>query len=345
MNVSDLNQRSLDIFRELVDAFVETGEAVGSRTLSRRLTNKLSSATIRNVMADLEDAGLLYAPHTSAGRIPTEDGLRFFVNGLLEIGHLSKDEQEILAKKFEDESANLPKLLEEASSMLSGLTNCASLVLAPKYDSTLKHIEFVGLGNSRALVVLITEEGMVENRIVQLPAGITASTLIEATNYLSSKLAGKTLAEARDEIILELSKDKADLDALTAKVVEDGLAVWAGGQEGGSLIVKGQAHLLEGLSSQTELEQIKSLFEKLETKENLVNLLDESINADGVQIFIGSENQMFGSSGCSAIVAPYHNSTQKLIGAIGIVGPARMNYGKIIPLVDYTAKLISKIIG
>lgn len=345
MNVADLNKRSLDIFRELVDAFVETGEAVGSRTLSRRLATKLSSATIRNIMADLEDAGLLYAPHTSAGRIPTEDGLRFFVNGLLEVGALSKEEQETLAKNFAGEAANFPKLLEKASTMLSGLTNCASLVMAPKSNSALKHIEFVGLGNNRALVVIITEEGMVENRIIQLPVGLPLSTLTEATNYLSAKLTGKTLPEARDEIMFELSKDKADLDTLATKVVEDGLAVWAGGQEGGSLIVKGQSHLLEGLSSIDDLERIRTLFEVLETKENLVGLLDQSIEADGVQIFIGSENKLFGSSGCSAIVAPYHNSNQKLIGAIGIVGPTRMNYGKIIPLVDYTAKLISKVIG
>lgn len=345
ISIAELNQRSLDIFRELVDAYVETGDPVGSRTLSRRLEVQLSPATIRNVMADLEEAGLLYSPHTSAGRMPTDKGLRFFVNGLLERGNISKGDQDIVEQRCQSAGHNLPALLEEATSLLSGLSQCAGLVVAPKTDSKLKHVEFVGLGPDKALVVLITEDGLVENRVIKLPNSLPPSALVEATNYLSSRLAGKSLKQAKEAIFNELSQHKADLDELASKVVEDGLAIWAGGEEGGSLIVKGQANLLGGLSETQDLEQIRTLFETLEAKESMVKLLDESIGADGVQIFIGAENGLFNLSGCSAIVSPYHNSQDKVVGAIGVIGPTHMNYGKIIPLVDYTAKLIGKMIA
>ncbi len=345
LTFAELNQRSLEIFRQLVDTYVETGEPVGSRTLSRRLRTPLSPATVRNVMADLEEAGLLYAPHTSAGRLPTDDGLRFFVHGLLELGDINEQERCHINQLVESTGQSVDTILEQATTLLSGLSRCAGLVMAPKIDSPLKHIEFVHLSPGRSLVILISEDGVVENRLIEVPAGITPSTLKEATNYLNARLTGRTLGQAKNLIVEELGHFQAHLNELAAKVVAAGLAVWAGGDQGGSLIIKGQSHLLQGVTEVTELEQIRQLFQVLETKETLHELLDASIKADGVQIFIGSDNNLFKLSGCSLVVSPYHNSRHEIVGAIGVIGPARMNYGKIIPLVDYTAKMVGKLIG
>jgi heat-inducible transcriptional repressor len=344
LTVAELNKRSIEIFRELVDAYVETGEPVGSRTLSRRLKTSLSPATIRNVMADLEDAGLLYAPHTSAGRLPTEAGLRFFVHGLLQVGDLSEGDRNYIEQRCTNAGRKMDDVLEEATSMLSGLSKCAGLVLAPKTESPLKHVEFVSLNAGRAILVLITEDGVVENRLIEIPIGIPSTVLVEASNYLNSRLAGRTLTDAKRVIFEELKQHKAQLDTLTAKVVETGIGVWSEGDKG-SLIVKGQSNLLTNVTVMEELDNIRDLFTVLDTKETLVQLLDASIKADGVQIFIGAENNLFSLSGCSMVVAPYKNSSEHILGAIGVVGPTRMNYGKIIPLVDYTAKLVGNLLG
>jgi heat-inducible transcriptional repressor len=344
LTVAELNKRSVEIFRELVDAYVETGEPVGSRTLSRRLTSSLSPATIRNVMADLEEAGLLYAPHTSAGRLPTEAGLRFFVHGLLELGDLTANDRAYIDKRCTGAGRKIDDVLEEATSMLSGLSKCAGLVLAPKNESPLKHVEFVSLGAGRAILVMITEDGVIENRIIEIPVGIPAAILIQASNYLNARLAGRTLAEAKHIVFEELSEHKASLDILAAKVVEAGIGVWSEGDQGGSLIIKGQGNLLTNVTVVEDLNHIRDLFTVLDTKETLIKLLDASIQAEGVQIFIGAENNLFSLSGCSLVVAPYKNSRQHILGAIGVVGPTRMNYGKIIPLVDYTAKLVGQLL-
>lgn len=345
LSIAELSRRSLEIFRELVDTYVETGEPVGSRTLSRRLQTPLSPATIRNIMADLEEAGLLYAPHTSAGRLPTDEGLRFFIHGLLELGDLSDQDRQYLNQLSETTGQSVDKVLEKATSLLSGLSQCAGLVMAPKTDTPLKHIEFVHLSPGRALVILISEDGVVENRLIDVPKGITPSILNEATNYLSTRLTGRTLSQTKNIIHEEVNHFQAHLNDLAAKVVKAGLAVWAGGDQSGSLIVKGQSHLLQGVTEMADLEQIRQLFQVLETKETLHQLLDASIKADGVQIFIGSDNNLFKLSGCSLVVSPYHNSRHEILGAIGIIGPARMNYGKIIPLVDYTAKMVGRLMG
>jgi heat-inducible transcriptional repressor len=341
--ISELNQRSREIFRAIVDAYVETGEPIGSRTISRRLGITLSPATIRNVMADLEEQGLLYAPHTSAGRLPTEAGLRLFVHGLLELGGLSEQERESIELKCQASGRSLPDALAEATTMLSGLSSCAGLVLAPKTDHALRHIEFVNLGPGRALVVMVTAEGLVENRVVEVPMGIPASTLQTASNYLNGKLVGRTLDEARAEVLREIEAQKGQLDALSSKVVEAGLATWAGST--GQLIVRGQARLLEDVTALSDLERIRSLFEALETKEAMLRLLEATGRADGVQIFIGAENQLFNHAGCSLVIAPYQNSREQIVGAIGVIGPTRINYARIIPMVDYTAKVISRLIG
>lgn len=344
--ISELNERSREILRHVVEAYVETGAPVGSRTLSRRLGMSLSPATIRNVMADLEEFGLLYAPHTSAGRLPTEKGLRLFVDGILQVGSLTKDERTSIDSQCRVSGRNLPEVLEDASAMLSGLSHCAGLVVAPKKDLRLKHIEFVNLGPGRALVVMVDEHGGVENRVLDLPLGMPASSLVEASNFMAAKLVGRTLSEARTEILDEIKNHRSRLDELTGKVVEAGLATWAQGTKaGGVLIVRGQANLLDDVHAIADLEQIRALFEALETKEALIRLLDAADMAEGVQIFIGAESELFTLAGASMIIAPYTNSEERLVGAIGVIGPTRMNYGRIIPMVDYTAKLISRMLG
>jgi len=343
--ITELNERSRDILRRIVDSYVETGDPVGSRTISKQLGQALSPATIRNVMADLEDAGLLYAPHTSAGRLPTEAGLRMFVDGLMEVGNVDEMEREKLEAHAAASGKSVEGLLQEVTGTLSGLTHCAGLVTAPKTEIPLKHIEFVALSPGRALVVLVTENGIVENRIIEVPATLAPSALVEATNYLGAKLVGRTLAEAHDLIQQELGKQKQELDILTRKVVEAGLATWSGTEADGALIVRGQMHLLEDVTAVGDLERIRTLFQALETRESLAMLLETTEQAEGVQIFIGSDSHLFNLSGCSMVVSPFKNGKEKVIGAIGVVGPTRINYSRIIPMVDFTAKLVGRMIG
>ncbi|MCC7016504.1 MAG: heat-inducible transcriptional repressor HrcA [Rhodospirillales bacterium] len=343
--ITELNDRSREVFRRIVEAYLESGEPIGSRTLSRRLGLALSPATIRNVMADLEEMGLLFAPHTSAGRLPTEAGMRLFVDGLLEVGNLTEDERRALDGRMAAAGGSAEAMLEHATTALSGLSRCAGVVLAPKVESPLRHIEFISLNPGRALVVLVTENGLVENRVIETPPGLPASALVQATNYLSARLVGRTIAEAYDEIMAELENHRAQIDELTRRVVERGLATWAGGESGGTLIVRGQANLLGDVHALGDLEAIRSLFEALETKETLLKLLSLADRAEGVQIFIGSDNPLFGTSGCSMIVGPYRDNRQKVVGAIGVIGPTRINYARIIPMVDYTAKLVGRLLG
>lgn len=346
--IPDLNDRSKAIFRSIVEGYLDTGEPVGSRTLSRTTGLDLSAATIRNVMADLEDLGLLSAPHTSAGRLPTERGLKLFVDGLLEVGNLTTAERESLDARCRSEGGNLERLMTEASTALSGLTHMAGLVLAPKTETPLRHIEILSLSPGRALVVLVTESGVVENRVIEIPRDLPPSALVEASNYLSARLVGRTLGEARNQIETELESHRAEIDVLTAKVVETGLATWSGngtGSGGGQLIIRGQGNLLDDVAAMGDLEQIRALFDALEAKETSAKLLTLAESGDGVQIFIGSDTQLFGLSGCSMIVGPFRDGRQQIIGAVGVIGPTRMHYGRIIPMVDYTSRLISRLLG
>jgi heat-inducible transcriptional repressor len=347
--ISELNDRSREIFTKIIETYVETGEPIGSRSLSMQLASSLSPATVRNVMADLESAGLLFAPHSSAGRLPTDLGLKMFVDGLLEVGNLTKEERGNLESRLAGTGKSIEGILEEAGATLSGLSNCAGLVFAPTTKSPLKHIEFIHLSLGRALVVMVTEEGVVENRVLEVPRDIPAFVYTEATNYLNARLVGLTLAEARGLIHLEIEQSRLQLNVLSAKVVETGLATWAGDGSSstvsGTLIIRGQSNLLEDVNAIADLENIRSLFSALETDETMLKLLDLADTAEGVQIFIGADNELFNLSGCSFIVAPYHSSSNKLVGAIGIIGPTRMNYARIIPMVDYTAKLIGKIMS
>lgn len=343
MLIQELNERSREIFRQIVDTYLLTGEPVGSRTLSKHIDLLLSPASIRNVMADLEDSGLVYSPHTSAGRIPTDKGLRLFVDGILEIGNLTREEQDGLRIQCQENSKRLEDVLTQATSMLSGLSQCASVVFAPKADRELKHIEFIHIGPGRALVVLVFDGDDVENRIIDIPPGITPSALVQAGNYLCAHLVGRTVDEARRQIAGELDRQKAELDTLTQHVVKQGFAVWSGGQTA-SMIVRGRANLLDDLAAHEDLERIRLLFDDLETKKDLIGLLERARDAEGVRIFIGSENNLFSLSGSSVIAAPYMDGKNNILGAIGVIGPTRLNYARIIPMVDYTAKIIGQIL-
>jgi heat-inducible transcriptional repressor len=296
-------------------------------------------------MADLEDVGLLYAPHTSAGRLPTDAGLRLFVDGLLERGNLSEEDRVAIEARCAGANVSLSQALEEASSLLSGLSRCAGLVVAPTTDRPIKHIEFVNIGDGRALVVLVTEDGLVENRVVEVPMGLPPSAMVTASNYLNARLVGRTIEEARAEIEAEIRSNQMQLDELTSRLVETGLASWAGGEAGSALIVRGQANLLGDVTALGDLERLRTLFEMLETRETMLRLLDASRLGEGVQIFIGAENHLFSVAGCSMIIAPYQNSREQIVGAIGVIGPTRINYARIIPMVDYTAKMIGRLIG
>ena len=343
--VSELNERSREIFRLIVSNYVRTGDPVGSRILAKQMEGALSPASIRNVMADLQDVGLLYAPHTSSGRLPTEAGLRLFVDGLLELGPLTKEDRARIESSCHASGRSSTEIFEEATEMLSGLSHCASLVLAPKTERPLKHVEFVHLGGTRALVIMVADNSLVENRIIDIPPGMMPSTLIEAGNYLNARLVGRTLNEARGEIIEEIREHKTQLDDLSASVVGAGVATLGNAAGEPHLIVRGQSKLLEDVTVIEDLEHIRALLETLETRESLTGLLQAAEDAEGVQIFIGSENSLFSLSGCSMIVKPFDNDKQQIVGAIGVVGPTRINYARIIPMVDYTAQLVGRVLG
>ena len=348
LSLAQLNERSREIFRLIVESYLATGEPVGSRNLSRSLPMTLSPASVRNVMSDLEQLGLVYAPHTSAGRLPTEFGLRFFVDALMQVGDLTDNDRRTIEAQVAGlgQAKSVEAVLTEASGLLSGLSRAAGVVLTAKSNQRLKHVEFVRLEPERALVVLVAEDGQIENRVLNIPVGLTTSALIEATNFLNARIRGRTLAELRGEIEQRLSEGQAELDELTQKIVAAGLASWSGGErDERKLIVRGQAHLLEDLKVLADLERVRLLFDDLETRREVVDLLGRAEQAEGVRIFIGSENKLFSLSGSSTIVAPYHDASGQIVGVLGVIGPTRLNYARIIPMVDYTAKVVSKLLG
>ncbi len=337
-----LDQRARDIFRHIVEDYLRTGEPVGSRTLSRAGV-ALSPASIRNTMQDLAHLGLLSAPHVSAGRLPTHAGLRLFVDGLLEVGDLGEDERKAIDARLAARGRSFQEALDEASVMLSGLVGGAGIVSTPVRDAGVKHVEFVALGDLQALAIMVFDDGSVENRLMATPAGLTPSALQEASNYLNARLQGRTLAEARAEMRVELDASRAALNETAARLVEDGLAAWGGGDATQrSLIVRGRANLLGDRSTLDDLERVRMLFDDLEQTEQLIGLLDGVRDAEGVRIFIGAETRLFSLSGSAVIAAPYMTGRQKVVGAIGVIGPARLNYARVIPLVDYTARVLGR---
>jgi len=344
--IAELNERSRTVLRQIVETYLATGEPVGSRNLSRVLPMTLSPASIRNVMSDLEHLGLIASPHTSAGRLPTQSGLRLFVDGLLEVGDLNADERRVIEGQLTSrQQHSLDQVLHEASEMISGLSHCAGVVLADKQTIRLKHIEFVALDPRKALVILVDEGGRVENRIIEVPAGLPPSALTQAGNYLNAHVQGMTIPEALGLIEREMKTARAQLDQLTQRVIKAGLAEWSGTlDERKSLIVRGQSNLLKDVTAEEDLERIRQLFDDLEAKRDLLQLLGLADTAEGVKIFIGSENKLFSLSGSSLIVAPFHDEQRRIVGVIGIIGPTRLNYARIIPMVDYTAKLVSRLL-
>ena len=345
-----LDERSGEIFRRIVESYLSTGDPLGSRSLSRLLPMSLSPASIRNVMSDLEELGLIYAPHISAGRLPTQQGLRFFVDAFMQVGDLSEEERREIDRQIRIESRDIPveNALTGASQMLSSLSRGAGLVITTKNDALVKHIEFIRLSPEKALAVVVGEKDEVENRIIQLPAGVTASQLTAAANFLNAHLSGLTLGEARSRIEKLKEEIRTELDLLSRDMVERGLAVWSGKEEEGQpsrLIVRGRSNLLEGLADLEDLDRLRLLFDDLEKKESLTDILSLAEGGQGVRIYIGSENTLFSLSGSSLIVAPYRNSEEKIVGAVGVIGPTRLNYSRIVPMVDYTAQLISRLTG
>ena len=343
--LAELDSRARDIFRRVVESYLQTGEPVGSLTLSRGGI-QLSPASIRNTMQDLTELGLLGAPHISAGRLPTHAGLRLFVDGLMELGDVADADRREIETRLAGRGRSFEDMLNEASVLLSGLAGGAGIVVTPVREAGVKHVEFVSLGVGQALAVMVFEDGAVENRLMQLPPGVTPSALQEAGNFLNARLRGKTLAEAGQDIRLELDHARRELDVAAARLVEEGLAVWGGGEgRDRSLIVRGRANLLADSDTLEDLERVRMLFDDLEQKEQLIGLLDGVSEAQGVRIFIGAETRLFSLSGSAVIAAPYMSGQKKLLGAIGVIGPTRLNYARVIPLVDYTARVLSQMAG
>ncbi|WP_310540095.1 heat-inducible transcriptional repressor HrcA [Phenylobacterium sp.] len=342
-SLAALDERARDIFRRVVESYLETGDPVGSRTLSKGGVH-LSPASIRNTMQDLTQLGLLGAPHVSAGRLPTHAGLRLFVDGLMEVGDVGEEERRSIEHRLTGRGQTFDDALNEASAILSGLAGGAGVVVTPVRDAGVKHVEFVSLSADQALAVMVFDDGAVENRLMALTAGVTPSALQEASNFLNTRLRGKTLAEAGREMRTELDTARQQLNETAARLVEDGLAAWGGGEVAErALIVRGRGNLLADPETLDDLERVRMLFDDLEQKEQLIGLLDGVNEAQGVRIFIGAETRLFSLSGSAVIAAPYMTGGQKVLGAIGVIGPARLNYARVIPLVDYTARVLSQV--
>ena len=343
--LNQMNDRSREVFRRVVEGYLESGDPVGSRTLSRQLSEKVSAATIRNVMQDLEYLGLLDSPHVSAGRVPTQLGLRMFVDSILELGVPDEEDREKIDATLGQNSGDVAGLLDRVGSALSGVTHGASLVLVPKHEAPIKHIEFVPLAPDRALVVLVFADGHVENRIFTPPPGQTPSSMREAANFLNALVDGRTLTELQRVVQAEISDKRQQLDSLARALVEDGLAVWADeGAQPERLIVRGRANLLTDEQG-AELDRVRILFDDLERKRDIAEFLELAEGGEGVRIFIGSENKLFSLSGSSLVVSSYMNADRKVVGAVGVIGPTRLNYGRIVPIVDYTAQLVGKLLS
>ncbi len=341
--LSELNDRSREVFRRVVETYLETGEPVGSRTLARTLSEKLSAATIRNVMQDLEIMGLLDSPHVSAGRMPSQQGLRLFVDGMMEVDAVAPEDRAAIERTVGNDDPDTGQLLDRVSTALSSITQGASLVLMPKHEAPIRHIEFVSLAPDRALVVLVFADGHVENRIFTPPAGQTPSSMREAGNFLNAMAEGKTLSELRGSLSREISERRRELDVLAAELVESGLALWNGESNDPRLIVRGRANLLD--QEAADLDRIRVLFDDLERKRDIVQFLELTEQGEGVRIFIGSENKLFSLSGSALVVSPYMNADRKIVGAVGVIGPTRLNYGRIVPIVDYTAQLVGRVLS
>ena len=341
--ITDLTDRAREVFRQIVESFIEHGTPVGSRTLSKLTMLGLSPASIRNVMQDLEELGLLAAPHASAGRLPTELGLRLFVDGLMQTTAPTDAERGAIETQV-TAPASIADILGRTTAVLSGLSACAGIVLVPAHEMVVRQVSFVPLSTTRALAILVGADGTVENRVIDLPPGVPPTALIEAANYINMRLHGLTLAEAVVRLRSEIDADRARLDGLTRTLVETGLASWSSdGAARPILIVRGSAHLVAGDAA--DLDRVRTLLDDLEGKEELVRLLDSASGGEACKIFIGAENKLFSLSGSSVIAAPYRSGAGRVVGVVGVIGPTRLNYARVVPMVDYTAKALSRLIA
>lgn len=342
--ITELTDRARDVFRIVVESYLEAGLPVGSRTISRVSSLNLSPASIRNVMQDLEELGLLAAPHTSAGRMPTQSGLRLFVDGMMQASEPSVEERAAIESRA-GTAGPVEEALANTTAALSGLSACAGLVLVPKAERVIRQFGFAPLGGDRALAILVGDDGSVENRVVDLPAAMPVGALDQAANYLTATLGGLTLGEARARIARELRAERAALDAAAQKLVERGLAVWS--QDGGErpvLIVRGQARLLDGAAAD-DLDRVSQLLDELEGKEEIARLLDSAREGEATRIFIGSENKLFALSGSSVIAKPVRALDGRVVGVVGVIGPTRLNYARVVPMVDFTAATLARLLA
>lgn len=347
--ISELNDRARDIFRLVVENYLGNGAPVGSRTISQLSGLNLSSASIRTVMQDLEEMGLLAAPHISAGRMPTESGLRLFVDGMMQVAEPSAEERRVIEQGVGEINGPIEDALASTSAILSGLSACAGMVLVPRRELVLRQFSFVPLGRAgpggaeQALAILVSADGGVENRIVDLPPGVSPTALVEAGNYISARLSGLTLAQAREKLAGELARDRAVLDEAARGLIESGLASWSSdAAERPVLIVRGQANLIDEHAS-ADLERVRQLLEDLEGKQEISRLMEGAMQAAATKIFIGSENKLFSLSGSSVIAAPYRDGEGRVVGVVGVIGPTRLNYARVIPMVDFTAQTLSRL--
>jgi len=340
--IGELTDRMRDIFGRVIEAYLERGTPVGSKILAGSVN--LSPASIRGVMQELEERGLLTHPHTSAGRIPTERGLRLFVDGIMQTAAPDpRERMEIERQIVRDQP--IEDALAAASAALSGLSSCAGLVLAPKQQLRLRQLNFVPLDDGRALAVLVGADGSIENRIVSLDAGTTPSALGEVSNFLNARLSGLTLEEAEARLRAEIRERKELVDATAAELVASGLAAWSQDHARRPvLIVRGQANLIDANAAE-DLERVRMLLDELEETQEIARLLEGARDAPGCRIFIGSENRMFALSGSSVIAAPYRGSQGEVVGVVGVIGPTRLNYARVVPMVDFTAKALTRLMA
>ena len=341
----ELSDRSKQIFKTVVETYLETGSPAGSETILKKGGIDISSSSIRLILANLQKEGLLFAPHTSAGRLPTDKGIRLFVDGLLEFGRLTKIEQENIKQQCLSKGTSFQDVLDEASKMISGLSKHAGIVVAPKYQNSIKHIEFVRINNTQIMSIIASANGQIENRIIEDIGNYPDTTLREISNFLNSKYTNKTISEIKKIIELEINSSKGRLEILSKNLVQKGILEIEPNSQNPYIFLHGQSSLLEDEIISKDLDQIRKLFDDIENKSNFIEILENTNNAKGVQIFIGSQNFLFKHSGLSMVMAPYKDKDQKIIGAIGVVGPKRLNYSKIVPLVDYTSKIIGKVLS
>ncbi len=337
MTITD--PRARDIFRMIVEEYLKYGIPVGSQTISKSLGKSLSSATIRNVMAELADDEFLFSPHTSAGRQPTERGLRLYVDTLMKVDDISPERLQI------EKLSTTSNIYDGASTLLSGLSSCVGVVIAPKMNKPIRKIDFLKMEPHKILGIIMTQDGMVENRIIPTDTDISKSELEQVSNFLNDRISGKTLSELNDDLLADIKLHKNSLNSLASLLVQNGIIHPLSSANEGHIFISGQSQLLDDPEAQIRLAEMKSLFSMLEEKQAMLGMMEAIEHGEGVQIFIGSENPVFERPAWSTIIRAYHDQNGRIIGATGVIGPTRLNYGKIVPIVDYTALVVEKLIG